>query len=35
VGVASVTAPAKASVNIVGTPTPLCWPSDKTYCGMD
>lgn len=19
----------------IGTPTPLCLPSDKTYCGMD
>jgi hypothetical protein len=21
--------------SIVGSPTPLCLPSDKTYCGMD
>jgi hypothetical protein len=27
---ATVTAP-----SIVGSPTPLCLPGDKTYCGMD
>jgi hypothetical protein len=37
-GVASVNGAPKtvaASVSIVGTPTPLCLPNDKTYCGMD
>jgi len=38
VGVASVdgtAAKVMAPVSIVGSPTPLCLPSDKTYCGMD
>jgi hypothetical protein len=31
---AKTTAPT-ASSSIVGTPTPLCLPNDKSYCGMD
>jgi hypothetical protein len=38
VGVATIdgtAAKATAPVSILGSPTPLCLPSDKTYCGMD
>jgi hypothetical protein len=38
VGVASVSGTrgtVAAPVSIIGSPTPLCLPGDKTYCGMD